>query len=246
MDARSIAKRRTPQWLKKRLRPYLPRRVIEPYLLVPPQELETTYRAALRDLLAHSDSTDIGDYVEFGVCHGTSMVCMANASRDVGLAQMRLIGFDSFEGLPEGVAEEDNGVWKPGDFRATESATRRNLRRSGVEPARMRLVKGWFHETATFEAAAEMALHRIAVAMIDCDVYSSARVALDFVAPLLSDRAVLVFDDWHSSGLAEAGLGERRAYEEMLAHHPELQEVGRMPRYAANAELIIVERCAAA
>ena len=242
MSGLSIGRRLTPQWLKKRLAPYLLHRVLHPDLLVPPAELETAYRAALDDLLAHSRGTDVGDYVEFGVAHGTSMVCMANSSRAVGLGHMRLIGFDSFEGLPAGVSEEDNGVYEQGDGRAPESATRRNLRRNNVEPARITLVKGWFDDTATPELAASLGLNRIGVAMIDCNVYSSARVALQFVAPLLADRAVLVFDDWHHSGLAEAGLGEFRAYEEMLAGHPELREVGRLPRYHPNAELVILER----
>jgi O-methyltransferase len=242
VSASSIGKRLMPQWLKERLRPYLLHRVLHPDLMVLPAELETAYRAALDDLLAHSGGTDVGDYVEFGVAHGTSMICMANTSRAVGLGHMRLIGFDSFEGLPAGVSDEDLGVYKPGDGRAPESATRRNLRRNNVEPARTTLVTGWFDDTATPEVAASLGLNRIGVAMIDCNVYSSARKALQFISPLLADRAVLVFDDWHYSGLAEAGLGEARAYGEMLAEHPELREVGRLPRYHPNAELVILER----
>lgn len=78
--------------------------------------------------------------------------------------------------------------------------------------------------------------------MIDCDACSSARTALEFLVPLLADRAVLFFDDWHSNGLARARQGERRAFEEMMARHPELYEVTRLTPYAANAEVVMVER----
>ncbi|GAB3770549.1 hypothetical protein GCM10028867_02020 [Nocardioides pacificus] len=209
--------------------------------LVPLPELEAAFVEALQ-LLGAGPSQPVGDYVEFGVCRGDSMVCMANASRAVGVEQMRLVGFDSFEGLPDEVAEEDNGVWQPGQFRFSERAARQNLRRSGVAMGRVELVKGWFDQTATPELAARTGLEQVAVAMIDCDAYSSARTALQFLAPLLADRAVLFFDDWHSNGLAETGQGERRAFEELMSASPELSEVARLETYAAAAEVVLVER----
>jgi hypothetical protein len=65
--------------------------------------------------------------------------------------------------------------------------------------------------------------------MIDCDLYSSARDALAFCAPLIHDEAVIVFDDWHGGGnLAERDLGEKRAFDELLAAEPDLfaEEIG--------------------
>ena len=46
--------------------------------------------------------------------------------------------------------------------------------------------------------------------MIDCDIYSSARTALDFCGPLIRDRAVLVFDDWPGDAGGEAAWGTPR------------------------------------
>lgn len=59
--------------------------------------------------------------------------------------------------------------------------------------------------------------------MIDCDIYSSARTALGFCAPLIQNWAVVLFDDWNSGGLAAKGLGERGAFEEFMAGNPDLQ-----------------------
>ena len=43
-----------------------------------------------------------------------------------------------------------------------------------------------------------------------------------FSAPLIGRRAVVYFDDWNAGGLADKRLGERRAFEELLAEHPDL------------------------
>ena len=45
---------------------------------------------------------------------------------------------------------------------------------------------------------------------------------LAFCEPLIRQQAVLVFDDWHASGLADKGLGEARAFAEFLQAHPSL------------------------
>jgi O-methyltransferase len=85
------------------------------------------------------------------------------------------------------------------------------------------LVKGWFEKTLTPELRNDHELVKASTIMIYCDLYSSARTALEFSAPLIRDEAIVVFDDWDGgSGLAERGEGEARAFQEFLAEHPEL------------------------
>jgi predicted O-methyltransferase YrrM len=212
--------------------------------LVPKEQLQAAYEDALLLLLERlQDRGDPGDYIEFGVCRGDSMACIARASSNVGLDGMRLIGFDSFEGLPASVELEDNGVWRRGQFKYTEAAARRSLQRQGVDERRVVLRKGWLADTATPAAAAELGIEKIAIAMIDCDVYSSARTALELVGPLLGDSAVIFFDDWHSGGdLAAAGQGEARAFQEFLAERPKLRVARYLTSYADNAEVVLVEK----
>ena len=59
--------------------------------------------------------------------------------------------------------------------------------------------------------------------MIDCDIYSSSRTALEFCGPLIRDRAVVVFDDWPGDAPEARLLGERRAFDEFLADNPALR-----------------------
>jgi len=208
--------------------------------LVPEEELRKAFGAALEVLT--SDGSELGDYVEFGVCHGTSMACMAQASHAAGAGDVRLIGFDSFEGLPQGVEDEDGGEWRSGDFRTSERLARRTLKRAGVADERYVLVKGWFDDTATSTTAERLGVERVSLAMIDCDVYSSAVTALAFLAPLLAETSVVFFDDWNSGDLAEKGQGERRAFDEFLVSHAEYEVVDELEPYARTAHVVVLRR----
>ena len=211
--------------------------------LVPEAELENAYvRAVL--WLSEAGRAGIGDYLEFGVCHGTSMTSMHRALVRVGLGHVRMFGFDSFEGLPSEAAE-DYGGWQPGQFDSDEDHTRELLTEAGVDWDRARLVRGWFSETLTPELlAAEGLERRVSVVMVDCDLYVSAKPALDFCAAALGDRAIVFFDDWHAGGgLADRSMGEKRAFDEFLAEHPEFRAVERPElRYAENAAVFLVTR----
>jgi O-methyltransferase len=212
--------------------------------LVPMQELERRYREALQLLVADSSPDALGDYLEFGVYAGSSLTSMYRALGAVGARTPRLFGFDSFEGMPPESEREDEGVWHAGQYRSSLELTRDFLTRNGVAKDRVILVKGWFKDTLTSELVARHGIRRASVIMIDSDLYSSARTALAFCAPLILDRAVIFFDNWNSSGLAEKGLGEKRAFDEFLAEHPEfratdLQEMG---RYKPTSAAFLVER----
>jgi O-methyltransferase len=191
-------------------------------VLVPEQELEAKYRDALHFLLDHGGSDDLGDYLEFGVFHGASLTCMHRALKGLNLDRVRLFGFDSFEGLPVGIGTEyDFLPWKPGQYRADYDFTVEKLRRAGVDWARTFLIKGWFSEVLNDALVAHYGISKASIIMIDCDLYSSSKQALDFCAPLIRDRALIFFDDW-SDG-AKTNHGEKRAFDEFLQANPQLQ-----------------------
>ncbi len=182
--------------------------------------LVRTYTEVLTVLQRTEDATALGDYLEFGVYHGTSLSCIYEARRQAGVPQMRLFGFDSFEGLPQSAAHEDAGIWAPGQFKSGMGLTYENLQRWGVPPSEVTLVKGWFSDTCIPATRARLGLKHASVIMVDCDLYSSTCEVLAFCEPLIARQAVLVFDDWHASGLAEKHMGEARAFAEFLDAHP--------------------------
>jgi len=219
----------------------LRRRVEQGFRLVPERALEACLTRAVQRLQAEDPAEPRGAYLEFGVCHGASMACMHRVSRALGLSRLRLFGFDSFEGLPPEAASPDEGPWQPGQYRCSLGFARNFLDEAGVDWARTTLIKGWFRDTLTLNTCAEHRIHRASVIMIDCDICASAREALAFCAPLIKKRAVILFDDWHASGLAERGLGEKRAFEEFLADNPQFH-ASPLPGYGENAEVFLLQR----
>jgi O-methyltransferase len=208
--------------------------------LVPRAALTSAYRTALEYLLRHTPPDRIGDYFEFGVYDGSSMSCLYRAASDLGLDHVRMFGFDSFAGLPPSATSDDEGHWKPGAFRCDYELTRENLDAYGVDMDRVTLVRGYFEDTLTPELKQRHRLERASIVMVDCDLYSSTKTALDFCRPLLSDLTVLVFDDWYP--LAHRDLGEKRALDEFLAADAALSVRDELPSYADNARIFVVAR----
>lgn len=186
-------------------------------LLVNEDEFSEQIRKALAFLIEAKSSSQIGDYLEFGVCHGTSMICVHKEMQAAGVADARLIGFDSFEGLPD----DDEGYWNKGAFKSDMDHTRHVMTEGGVDWARTHLVQGWFSDTLNAETIRQHNMRKISIANIDCDIHSAAKEALDFCGPLFDDLVILNFDDWNP--LAKENKGEKRAFDEFLAENPQFE-----------------------
>jgi hypothetical protein len=210
--------------------------------LVPEHALQQSYETALRLIGLDRGKVD-GVYLEFGVFVGTTMSCMYQAAVQAHVSDLRLIGFDSFQGMPEGVELQDDQRWSTGQLYADLPLARSNLERLGVDLDRIELVPGWFEDTLTDEGRRRLGLARVDVVMIDCVLSTSARLALDFCTPLIGDRAIIYFDDWAAAGLADRGMGERAAFEAWLAAHPEMvaSEIESL-RYNDDARAFMVDR----
>jgi O-methyltransferase len=183
--------------------------------LIPTESFERTVRVAIQRLLATQEPGALGGYLEFGVSRGTSMAAVSRVLDEFDIS-VPLIGFDSFEGLPDGSQSEG---WQPGDFRSTERATRRHLAAQGVDMERVRLVKGWFSDTLTDQTRRDLPLTTASIIMIDCDTHSASLQALRFCQPLIGDEAVIFFDDWEAA--VQLGVqGQREAFAEVLTAAP--------------------------
>jgi O-methyltransferase len=165
--------------------------------------------------------SELGDYLEFGVFCGNTLISAHRAIDQVGARHMRLFGFDSFEGLPPEAAVDDGGFWKPGEFSMDYREARRYLTEQGIDWKRTTLVRGWFKDTLNDACVKKYAIKKVGMVLFDCDIYTSAQTALAFCAPLIRDHAVVFFDDWFVADFAERQLGEKKAFDEFLAEHPE-------------------------
>jgi O-methyltransferase len=123
------------------------------------------------------------DYLEFGVCEGTSILRWANLNAN---ENSRFFGFDSFEGLPE--------AWGP---KAPKGAFGVGGRIPVTADPRVSFVKGWFQDTVpdfleTFSPRSPLVVH------IDCDLFSSAAYALAKLDPFMKPGTTIMFDEFSS------------------------------------------------
>jgi predicted O-methyltransferase YrrM len=209
--------------------------------LVPEKALEQKYREGLLLLTERHSPDQLGDYLEFGVFQGTSLICMHRALKAVGFEHIRLFGFDSFEGLPDTAATEAGGVWRPGQYKSSYQFTRKILNTAGVDWNKTILVPGWFCDTLTDHLLRQYHLLKASVIMVDCDLYSSAKEALRFCARLIKDEALIFFDDWNSFGLAGQNLGEKRAFTEFLRENSCFR-IEELDSYGYNDKIFLISR----
>jgi O-methyltransferase len=172
----------------------------------------------------YADRRDVpGALVECGVWKGGCVGMMALAHlRSQPTVPRRLHLFDSFEGLPEpdravdgALATDyshhhDSGALKPIDQCVGPLDENRHLLEDivGYPTDRISYHVGWFEETVARDAPA---IGPIAVLRLDGDWYSSTRVCLENLYPLVSSGGVVVIDDY---GQWE---GCRKAVDEYLA-----------------------------
>jgi O-methyltransferase len=168
------------------------------------------------------------DYLEFGVYRGFALWYTQALIRDFGIRDMRCIGFDSFAGLPRAtgidVSSQEPGFHE-GAFRVSRAIVEADLTRHGTDWSRTALVEGWYNDTLVPQKRAQLGLRRCSICVVDCDLYESARVVLDFVEPLLVNGSIVLFDDWNVYQ-RDPNKGERRAFAELLQRR---QDIGAEP-----------------
>ena len=115
-----------------------------------------------------------GSTLELGVRFGISTRWLSERAPQVH-------GFDSFEGLPEEWHIQPKGAY----------TTHGQL---PVVPDNVKLHVGWFDATLPVFMAENAEPLRFA--NVDCDLYSSTKVALDALAPRVRPGTVIVFDEY--------------------------------------------------
>lgn len=172
-----------------------------------------------------------GDYYEFGVFEGSSLInsfrmhtqfCRwlererrcpekwrrESADRFYGY-QARFIGLDTFSGMPDN--DESNPTFASGTFPAAIESVSKRCAAVGLSGSRLTLLKGPF--AITGPQLLESDFRPAAIINLDCDLYTSAKDALNFAAHLIQDGTVLLSDDFNTYR-ASPDKGERRALTE--------------------------------
>lgn len=158
-----------------------------------------------------------GDYYEFGVFQGRSFWHAQMTAAKHSLNAMRFYGFDSFKGLPvvTGYDESEDDAFYQGQYVCGKDQVIANLNSKGVDWSRTFLIEGFYEQSLNEMTKAKFTMVKAAIALIDCDLYSSAAQALSFLESMLIDHSMLIFDDWNCYN-ADDQRGERRAFREFL------------------------------
>ncbi len=160
-----------------------------------------------------------GDYAEFG-CHTGGSFSMAYRAVGKLAPDRHMWAFDSWSALPEDHPRDAHPGWPLGvggaggvdNFHAA-------CERNGVPRSAYTTVEGFYKDS--LPPLGDSGEPRdIALAYIDCDLYSSTVSVLDFLAPRLKHGMIVGFDDWFCWSPTEPS-GERVALEEFLGDHPQ-------------------------
>lgn len=173
-----------------------------------------------------------GDYIEFGVYKGESLVdsyrsykqfvawlnhqMKSNEPTRVEAAKAyvdfkhKFHGLDTFSGMPDN--EEGDINFAKGSFPTSYDSVYNRCVRQGLSQGgnALHLYQGLFKDS---EAKLRTNVQKAAIINIDCDLYESAKDALNISAPLIQIGTVLMFDEYNAF-CADNRKGERRAFKE--------------------------------
>jgi len=153
--------------------------------------------------------------LEFGVAEGNGLLCLQNILHAVSgsstfvCKQVRIFGFDTFQGLPDLSDARDGGsVWKKGDYPSDLE-----LLRSKIDPALVTLVPGLFADSIPTVRDQLVAYPPLFI-IVDSDLYTSTISIFDHLFPsIVPSVSYWYFDDTRLNFYSER-VGERLAIAE--------------------------------
>lgn len=164
-----------------------------------------------------------GSYMEFGTFQGQSIAYayherekIRERNRQSTRSGVRdIFAFDSFSGIGGVTSEEATGPFRNGDYSASLQDFEKYLISRGVDLKSIQIIPGFFQNTLTKKLQTQILKKNpvAAVVNIDSDIYEPAKLALDFIKPMLVQGTVVLFDDWYSFALHPM-KGEVRALRE--------------------------------
>ena len=145
-----------------------------------------------------------GDIAECGVWRGGSMMIIALTLLAHGDRSRSLYLYDTYEGMSEPTSEDKShdGVSADAQLQSEAQGTgiwcyasiddvRANLISTGYPADKIHFIKGKVEDTIPQALPSDLALLRL-----DTDWYESTRHELNHLYPLLSDKGILIIDDY--------------------------------------------------
>lgn len=138
-----------------------------------------------------------GDYIEFGIFTG-ACINHANISwnkiKKNYQIKRNFYGLDSFEGFPD---DNEHKHFESNNFKSSLAFSKK-LEKKFLNQCYV--VPGYFHESIPL-LQKNYDLKKIAIAFIDCDLYSSSLPCIAFIKKNISNGGYIIIDDCHNLDL---------------------------------------------
>jgi O-methyltransferase len=158
-----------------------------------------------------------GDYFEFGIAKGYTIWYAQTLLNKFGSPNMHCWGFDSFQGLPKPIGLDDTGEFYEGQFACSKKTVERSIVSHDGNLKYITLIEGFYQDSLKPGLIKRYKMQKVAICLIDCDLYASTVDVLEFIRGILIPGSILLFDDWNA--FSSHG-GEQKALKEYLAKYP--------------------------
>ena len=172
-----------------------------------------------------------GDYVEFGVFEGSSMISAYRANLSstkknnfnmiANGPSRNYYGFDSFEDGFKIFDEKDNHpTWIEGNLKTNYEKTYRRIKKN-IKKSKFKLIKGFVEETCKNKKPEDYGINKISLALFDMDLGTPTLIGLEFIKNSLVEGSIIAFDEFFAyKGSMEKG--EYHAFEVFKKNNPNL------------------------
>ncbi|MGH2360838.1 MAG: TylF/MycF/NovP-related O-methyltransferase [bacterium] len=179
-----------------------------------------------------------GDYAEFGSYGGMTFALAYHESRRHG-HRARCWAFDSFQGLPAPKeAKDEHPVWVEGQMATSVDQFHAICTSNKIPRDAYSVVPGFYDQTLA-KMSPKDAPDNIALAYIDCDLYSSTKIVLEFLMPRMKHGMIIAFDDYFCWSRSQTS-GERKAMLEFFSKNDRWQLVPYM-QFGWHGNSFVVE-----
>lgn len=150
-----------------------------------------------------------GDLIECGVGAG-SQIALMKLALIRQKTDRKIWAYDSYQGIPYGIKDKDIVQAGIGDIETNEkdgllestgiaNHSLENVKQTIIDSVEtidnIEFIEGWFQDTINKHPNNTIALLRL-----DADLYESTKICLEKLFPLVSEKGIVIIDDWNLYG----------------------------------------------
>jgi hypothetical protein len=152
-----------------------------------------------------------GDILDIGVYKGYSTSLVIKKLKELGIRDREVYLYDTFEGMPKPTEEDGDKIskiYRKNWALGTLDEVKKNISKCGYPESNTHYIKGMVEETLLNHPHKKIAYMRL-----DTDYYSSTKMELVSLYPILSVGGVVIVDDYRSKFIGSTKAVDEFFYE---------------------------------